>query len=122
MNILRNPKRKDWSKVLERSTQTVDDIEETVLQIFKEVKRNGDLAIKKYTSFFDAVKLENSKVAKEEFIESKKFVSSELKSAIAIAKENIEKFHKAQKTDKIEIETSKGVICWQEKKATDGRR
>ena len=29
---------------------------------------------------------------------------------------NIEKFHQAQKTDKVKVETSKGVICWQEKR------
>ena len=32
---------------------------------------------------------------------------------------NIEKFHKAQKTEKIVIETTNGVHCWQEKRAIE---
>jgi histidinol dehydrogenase len=43
-------------------------------------------------------------------------VSDELKDAIVTAKSNIEKFHAAQKTSKIEIETTVGVQCWQEKR------
>ena len=34
MNTILNPKRADWSKILERPTKTVDDIENTVNQIF----------------------------------------------------------------------------------------
>jgi histidinol dehydrogenase len=33
-----------------------------------------------------------------------------------LAKANISKFHEAQKTSKIEIETTEGVNCWQEKR------
>ncbi len=47
---------------------------------------------------------------------SEQLVSKDLKGAIKIAKENIEKFHKAQSTERIEIETTKGVLCWQEKR------
>ena len=43
-------------------------------------------------------------------------VSDELKNAIQIAKSNIEKFHSAQKTTKVEVETIEGVYCWQEKR------
>jgi histidinol dehydrogenase len=43
-------------------------------------------------------------------------VSKELKSAINIAKSNIEKFHQAQKTERVEVETTNGVFCWQEKR------
>jgi len=39
-----------------------------------------------------------------------------LKGAIALAKNNIEKFHKAQKTERVEVETTNGVLCWQEKR------
>ncbi|MCL4165526.1 UNVERIFIED_CONTAM: hypothetical protein GTU68_000023, partial [Idotea baltica] len=45
-----------------------------------------------------------------------KKVPEKLKNAIKQAKQNIEVFHKAQKTLKIEIETAKGVQCWQEKR------
>jgi len=60
--------------------------------------------------------LENILVAKDEVQMSEKLVSSELKEAIAQAKSNIEKFHKAQISKKIQIETTEGVLCWQEKR------
>jgi histidinol dehydrogenase len=119
MKIINNPNKKDWSTILERPTQTVDDIEETVNQVFDEVKLKGDEAIKKYTSYFDGVSLVSNSVSKEEIDSASEFISDDLKRAINKAKENIERFHKAQKTNKIEVETSKGVLCWQEKRAIE---
>jgi histidinol dehydrogenase len=119
MKIINNPNRKDWSTILERPTQTVDDIEETVNQVFDEVKLKGDEAIKKYTSYFDGVSLVSNSVSKEEIDSASEFISDDLIKAINKAKENIERFHKAQKTNKIEVETSIGVLCWQEKRAIE---
>ena len=48
---------------------------------------------------------------------NKNEISLELKEAIQLAKSNIYNFHQAQKTEKIEIETTIGVTCWQEKRA-----
>ena len=116
MKTITNPQRKDWNKILERPTKTVDDIEKTVNQIFDEVKLNGDVAIKTYTQKFDGVSIENTLVSEQEIQEAIALVSEDLKNAIAVAKENITKFHAAQKTDTIFVETTKGVACWQEKR------
>jgi histidinol dehydrogenase len=45
----------------ERPTKTIDDIELTVKEIFKEVQKKGDEAIAKYTSLFDGVTIDNQK-------------------------------------------------------------
>ncbi|MET7029233.1 histidinol dehydrogenase [Sediminicola luteus] len=116
MNKIYNPERKDWEAVLKRPTQEVDQIEGIVNQIFKEIKTNGDEVIKKYTQQFDGVALENNKVTELELEEGINLVSEELKNAILQAKSNIEVFHKAQRTSKIEVETTEGVACWQEKR------
>jgi histidinol dehydrogenase len=116
MQIIDNPNRSKWSEILKRPTQTVDDIEATVNQIFKEVQQNGDDAVNKYTHRFDGVTLESSVVTSKEVETAIKQVPEKLKKAITLAKQNIEIFHKAQKTSKIEIETTKGVQCWQEKR------
>ncbi len=116
MKTIVSPDKKDWSKILKRPTQTVDDIESTVNQIFEDVKRNGDTAIAKYTQLFDGVELPSTIVSKEEIENTSNEVSDQLKSAIAVAKENIFKFHKAQKTDSVFVETMNGIECWQEKK------
>jgi histidinol dehydrogenase len=116
MNKIFNPKPENWSEILKRPTQSFKDIEETVKGIFKEVQAKGDVAVIKYTSLFDRIVLENIEVSKQEIEESINLVSQELKDAIQLAKSNIEKFHKTQITTKVEIETTEGVICWQEKR------
>ncbi|WP_026809749.1 histidinol dehydrogenase [Arenibacter latericius] len=116
MNKIYNPLKKDWSSILKRPTQTVADIEEMVDAIFLEVKNNGDNAINAYTEKFDGVLMKNSSVTQEEIEEAANQVPKELKLAIQQAKRNIEKFHSAQRTAKVSVETSEGVHCWQEKR------
>ncbi len=116
MKFVSYPKIEDWQDLLKRPTQTVEDIEDTVKQIFSEVDSKGDEAIKKYTELFDGIKLNQLEVSNLEIKESESLVSEELKQAITLAKSNIELFHKAQRTQKIEVETTQGVRCWQEKR------
>ena len=116
MNTIINPQKKDWNKILERPTKTVDDIEGTVNEVFTDIQKNGDIAIVKYTKKFDGVTLESNLVTLVEIKEAISLISTELKEAINLAKENITKFHIAQKTEKVFVETTKGVSCWQEKR------
>lgn len=116
MNKIYNPQPENWSELLKRPTQTFTDVEETVKQIFKEVQEKGDTAVAKYTNLFDGIEIKNILVTNEEIEKAKKEVSVELKEAIELAKNNIYKFHFAQKTTKIEVETTEGVSCWQEKR------
>ena len=116
MQIINNPNKKDWSEILKRPTQTVDDIEATVNQIFDEVRQKGDEAIIKYTSCFDRVTLLSHVVTANEIQNAINNVPEKLQDAIKLAKQNIDAFHLAQKTDRVEIETTKGVQCWQEKR------
>lgn len=116
MKIYSNPNRNEWSEILKRPTQSYTDIEETVTGIFKEIQQKGDVAVQKYASLFDGNSPETILVTKAEIEKATALVSEELKSAMAIAKSNIFKFHHAQKTNKIEIETTEGVFCWQEKR------
>ncbi|MDP5157164.1 MAG: histidinol dehydrogenase [Flaviramulus sp.] len=116
MNKIYNPDKNDWNDVLKRPTQTVGDIETKVLEIFNDVRFNGDKAIAKYTLQFDGITLDSNVVTALEIEKAVTSVSDELKNAIKTAKQNIEVFHTAQKTNRVEVETSKGVQCWQEKR------
>lgn len=116
MKKIYNPQLQDWSEILKRPTQTFNDIEETVKGIFKEVQQKGDQAVLKYTSLFDGINLTNFIVSQNEIDIAINEISEDLLNAICLAKSNIEKFHTAQKTNKIEIETTEGVVCWQEKR------
>jgi len=119
MKIIESPQKKDWPKVLQRPTQTIENIEKTVIQIFDDIKRNGDRAITKYTAMFDGVTLESNLVSEIEIQDAVSQVSEELKEAINVAKSNIEKFHRAQITESVTVETTKGIQCWQEKRSID---
>ena len=116
MQIINNPNRESWSEILKRPTQTVGDIEGIVTEVFNAVSKTGDVAIKTFTNKFDGVSLESNVVTPTEIEQAIQQVPEKLQNAIRLAKQNIEVFHAAQKTSKINIETAKGVQCWQEKR------
>tara|TARA_R110001583_G_scaffold69068_1_gene195974 strand:- start:427 stop:1713 length:1287 start_codon:yes stop_codon:yes gene_type:complete len=116
MNKIYNPERKDWQSILKRPTQTVSDIEDVVNEVFAKVEKEGDSVLMEYTQKFDGVTLKSLQVSESEIAEATDLVRQELKTAIALAKRNIEAFHKAQETDRVEVETTNGVLCWQEKR------
>ena len=117
MKKIIKPGRSEWFDILKRPTQTVADIEQTVNKVFEEIRSEGDTAVARYTERFDGVALDDFRVSKKEISEAKNEISSDLKEAIKLAKKNIEKFHSAQKTERVTVETANGVRCWQEKKA-----
>jgi len=116
MNIILNPIQSTWESILQRPTSNFAELDAIVTEIFKEVQTKGDIALSKYTQLFDGIILENILVSEEEIEFASNEVSDELKLAINLAKANIEKFHFAQKSEKIEVETLEGVLCWQEKR------
>jgi len=116
MKKIFNPAKSEWSLLLERPTQSVAAIEETVTTIFDDIKRNGNEGVKRYTAKFDGVELDDLFVSEAEIIEAAQLIPEALKEAIKIAKSNISTFHSAQKTAKVFVETTEGVACWQEKR------
>jgi len=116
MNKIYNPKKEDWPELLKRPTKSVADIEAIVNQVFDEVSKDGDIVLRQYTQKFDGVQISDFLVSETEINQANKLISDNLKEAIALAKCNIETFHKAQITAKIEVQTSIGVQCWQEKR------
>jgi len=119
MKKIKSPKKDTWNKILERPTFSIEAVEQTVVDIFNDVARNGDEGVKRYTSIFDGVYLDNFKVSKKELNNAEKSISAALKNAIAMAKNNIEKFHKSQHREPTKVETTAGVTCWQEQRPID---
>jgi histidinol dehydrogenase len=116
MKKIINPPKTTWISMLKRPTQTIEAVENTVTSIFDDVKRNGDDGIKRYTAIFDGVSLDDLCVSEKEISAAENALTDELKEAIQQAKKAIEKFHLAQKTAKVFVETVEGVECWQEKR------
>jgi histidinol dehydrogenase len=112
MQTIKYPQKNDWSTILARPTIELEEMDEVVNQIFKEIKADGDAALRKYTWFYDRTKIDELAVSQSEIDDSEQLISGELKNAIQFAAKNIEKFHKAQKTESEIIETTEGVSCW----------
>lgn len=86
------------------------DVGATVASIIKDVKQNGDAALRKYTQKFDAADIEAIEVSKEEIDEAAKSVDPALLAHLEFAAANIRKFHEAQMPQKIWfIELSPGI-------------
>ncbi len=119
MNTTDNPSRKHWAVLTQRPTKKSNDLDKVIGEVFDEVKKNGDAALRTYTARFDNVVLKDLKVSQEEIDASAALVSEDLKNAIALAKHNIEVFHRSQIMPKKVVETTPGVTCWQEMRAIE---
>ena len=119
MNTFINPSREQWAVIIERPRINDAELRIIVSGILKDVKENGDSAIKKYCLQFGKVLLEDLKVSDAEIDEAVNLVDQDLKNAIQLAKNNIEKFHATQKQEELKIETSKGVLCWRKSVAIE---
>lgn len=113
------PNKNNWNELTQRPVQALTDLTQLVETVFKEVKEKGDKALQSYTEQYDGVKIQNFQVSQEEINASENQVSDDLKQAIQIASKNIEVFHKSQQLKSEKIETTKGVVCWQETRAIE---
>ena len=95
MQISLYPTRSEWSSLLERPVFDATKLEDIVKPVLANVKKNGDKALKEYALKFDGVSLDNLVVTEEEISDAQHLVAPELKEAIAIAEQNIKKFHEA---------------------------
>lgn len=110
------PARSEWKALAERASDNDSDIEASVKAILEDVRTNGDQALIALENKFDGagfVKASDLKVSEAEIAEAAAAVPEELKVAIEAAYSNITKFHEAQMPKAVEVETSKGVKCWQ---------
>ncbi len=98
--------------LLERPLQQESDsLKQTVRDIIRAVRSEGDAALLRFSCEFDKLQsnpLRLSDTLQQNLIAS---LSEELKTAIQIAYRNIRTFHAAQLPQNICIETQPGVVC-----------
>ena len=111
-----SPNSATWEDLLARPTATYHDLEPLVAEIFEAVKLSGDKAVMHYTKKFDGVENAQLKLSQADIEAASARVPQTLKLSIQLAKENIERFHLAQKTPPVHVATRNGVECWQEKR------
>ena len=113
MNIIRYPKREDWTSITERPQLDTSTLNATVSNILGDIKANGDEAVRKYEEMFDHVRLDSLAVSEEDIEEAWNSVTAELRQSIELAHANISSFHEAQHFNGVKVETAPGVTCWQ---------
>ncbi len=111
MKFLLNPEADIWQKELARPVQKTKAINKIVKPILRKVQRSGDKALLKFALEYDHVQLESLFVTDKEIKAAVEAVSQELKTAIQVAKANIERFHAAQATPELIEEVMPGVVC-----------
>ncbi|BDU36653.1 Histidinol dehydrogenase [Vibrio nigripulchritudo SFn27] len=100
--------------VLERPAITEGaNITAAVAEVIQKVRGEGDKALTELTAKFDGVTPESIRVSKEEIQAASDRLTDDMKKALEQAYSNISKFHKAQKSQPIKVETQPGVVCEQ---------
>ena len=112
IQVFKEPKKKDWPSLLARPEYDANPLQAKVREILLAVKQQGDAAVSAYTLAFDKVAVSNFKLSNSAVEAAEKLLMPSLKTAIQLAKVNIEVFHSAQIQKEERIETMPGVWCW----------
>ena len=108
------PSPDQWEELIKRPVTDNSALEKPVRRILRKVKENGDRAVRKFTNEFDGVKLKKLQVTEKEIKTAAALLPDELKAAIRLAKENIERFHQSQREAITVTETMPGIRCWRQ--------
>ncbi len=112
IKVYQEPKQKDWPSLLARPQFDASPLKIKVREIMEAVKEKGDIALAEYTLAFDKVAIANFKLSPDVIEAAEKELTPGLKTAIQLAKVNIEVFHQPQIQKEERIETMPGVWCW----------
>lgn len=100
-------------KELARSQFSYDDVNETVENILKDVKKRGDKALFEYTRKFDKVDLKTLEVSEEEIQKAFDTIDKELLEVIKYSHDNIKLFHERQVRNNFIVKKENGVSLGQ---------
>src|SRR5574344_1568490 len=108
MKRIEYPAKSDWANLLQRPVLDMEQLFDTVRNVIKDIRTDGDKAVIAMEEKFDKVRLSSLAVTDDEIAEAESLVSDELKNAIALAKHNIEVFHQSQVSTINKVETMPG--------------
>lgn len=123
MKILDRPLRNEAMRALQRpdhdGASSNEQINQIVADILHQVRTGGDQALINLTEQLDGVRIDAVRVCDAEIEAAISQVDRDLKSALLIARANIEVFHQSQDEEVRKIETRPGVFCWRENRPID---
>jgi histidinol dehydrogenase len=97
---LKRPAQRDAAQVTAAARDIIDA-----------VRRGGDAALLTLTEKFDRVRLDSLRVTRQEFEAAERALNAVQIAAIERAIENVRRFHAAQGTPPLRMETAPGVVC-----------
>ena len=107
------PDRLFWETIQQRPELDMTSLFDTVQAVLHDVATNGDESVLRYGDQFDKVRVADLQVPENEISEAETTLAEELKQAIRIARQNIQKFHASQQFEELTVETMPGVTCRQ---------
>ena len=107
------PSRDEWKSITARPPVDTYQLQDTVRTILEDVRLGGDDAVKRYEKKFDNASLDSLIVTEDEIKEAVRQTPEVLLDALALAHDNIGKFHASQRMATKKVETAPGVECWQ---------
>ncbi len=119
MKIYQHPTQDQWPEIIARPRLDLTELNETVANVLKRIRQEGDVAVKAYELMFDKAVLTDLAVSPQEMAEAEQLVSDELRDAITLAHHNIKLFHEAQRFSGQKVKTQEGVTCWQKSVAIE---
>ena len=111
--FIRYPEKSSWNDLLQRPNDDAPEIRERVETILSRVRTDGDAALLALTAELDGVQLDTLAYEVPERQKIIQQLPDPLREAIDLAVANIRRFHQAQLTDAIAVETMPGIRCWQ---------
>jgi histidinol dehydrogenase len=87
------------------------EISNAVRTIVANAREGGEQTLLRYTAELDGVQLESIAVSSEEIAAAPGMLTDPQRNAISTAIDNVRKFHAAQITQDLKVETVPGVIC-----------
>ena len=114
MQTLDNPPRAEWQALLRRPPPPAENIQPLLEEVFTAVEARGDEAVREYGERFDGVAVPELTPPVAAGQQSGEHLDPQLRQAIERARDNITRFHQAQRPQPIRVETSPGVECWRE--------
>lgn len=119
MKIYNFPTQEELDALLKRPVRDASELNATVSAVLQDVQKRGDEAVREYEERFDKVRLTELAVTEAEMLAADAAVGEDLKEAIRLAHQNIERFHAAQRFEGEHIQVTEGVECWQKSVAIE---
>ena len=99
--------------ILTRDIKLESGVEAIVADIIKNVRENGDKALKEYSAKFDGICPENLRVTQEEIDAAYENEDKALIETLELARDNIRNFHEKQLRQGFEIKGENGTVSGQ---------